>query len=338
MAKIAVLGAGGFGTSLAVMAALDGHETTLWAHRPETLEKLAAERENKRLLPGIAIPQSVRFSSDIAQAAQADLILLATPSHAVRETGRRLAEFLPVSGGPVVASVAKGLELSTLNRLSQVLEQELGRPCVMLSGPSHAEELARQDPTTVVAASARRELSEYVQEMLMSPALRIYVSDDLVGVELGGALKNVIALAAGVCTGLNFGDNAKAALMTRGITEIARLGVSMGAKAETFAGLSGIGDLIVTCTSVHSRNRQAGIYIGQGNTPEQAMSKVGSTVEGYRAAKAAYELAAQRHVEMPIVEQVYQVLYEGKPAQQAVSSLMGRPKRHESEVIWLLSR
>lgn len=337
MADIAVLGAGAFGTALAVLTAGEGHRVTLWASSAASLEAIARDGENRRRLPGVPVPDSIHLSSDLEDVRQAELILLAVPSFAVRETARRLRSYFSPER-QIVVSVAKGLEADTLKRFSQVIEEELSAPPVILSGPSHAEEIAVRVPTTVVAASVRRADAERVQEILMNPALRIYVNDDVTGVELGGALKNIIALAVGACDGLGLGDNARAALMTRGITEIARLGVAMGAKSETFAGLSGIGDLIVTCTSRHSRNRRAGILIGQGISSQEAVEKVGSTVEGYFAADAAYRLSRRLGVEMPIIRQVHQVLHEGKHPKQAIADLMERPKRHESEVIWLLTK
>lgn len=337
MADIAVLGAGAFGTALAVLAAEEGNQVMLWASSAASLEAIARDGENKKRLPGVPVPSSVRLILELEKVSDADLVLLAVPSFAVRETARKLRPYF-VPERQTVVSVAKGLEAGTLKRFSQVIEEELSVSPVILSGPSHAEEIAVKVPTTVVAASQRRADAERVQELLMSPTLRIYVNDDVIGVELGGALKNVIALAVGACDGLGLGDNARAALMTRGITEIARLGIAMGAKSETFAGLSGIGDLIVTCTSRHSRNRRAGILIGQGCSAGEAVEKVGSTVEGYFAADAAYQLAQRLGVEMPIIRQVHQVLHEGKTPRQAISDLMERPKRHESEVIWLLTK
>ena len=336
MANIAGLGAGAFGTALAVLAAGQGHRVSLWASNPESLEAIRKDGENRKRLPGVTVPESIYLSHQLEDAAQAELILLAVPSFAVRQTAAKLRPYFSPDRQTVV-SVAKGLEAGTLKRFSQVLEEELGVPPVILSGPSHAEEIAVGVPTTVVAASRRRADAEWVQDQLMSPALRIYVSDDVTGVELGGALKNIIALAVGACDGLELGDNARAALMTRGITEIARLGVAMGARSETFAGLSGIGDLIVTCTSRHSRNRRAGLLIGRGCDAQQALAQVGSTVEGYFAADAAYRLAESLGVEMPIIRQVHQVLHEGKMPRDAIAALMERPKRHESETIWLLS-
>ncbi len=337
MAHIVILGAGGFGCSLAYTCAKQGHAVWLWSPFTEEVERVSTTRQNARLLPGITLPASVEVTADIACAAFAEVLIVATPSFAVRSACKAAAPHLPRQA--VAACVAKGFEPETLKPLSEVMEEELRQnACVIVSGPSHAEEIARGVPTTVVAASRQRSAAEQVQEQLATPTLRIYVNDDVMGVELGGALKNVIALAAGICDGLGLGDNAKAALMTRGITEIARLGVALGAKTETFAGLSGIGDLIVTCTSMHSRNRRAGILVGQGHTAEQAIAEVGMTVEGYTTTKSAYLLSQKVGVEMPILNAAYQVLYNGKKPEEAVCELMGRPSRHESEVIWLLSR
>lgn len=334
MADITVMGAGGFGTALAMMSHGCGHRVALWSHREAQALELAASRQQPRLLPGILIPQEIEITSQAARAARSDLVIIATPSHAVRETCRKLA---PVLGrGTVLACVSKGLEQQSHLDFAQVMSQELPQtPNVVLSGPCHAEEVARGEATTVVAASRQREVAEYVQDTLMNPTLRIYVNDDVIGVELGGALKNIIAVAAGIADGLRLGDNAKAALMTRGITEIARLGVAMGGRQETFAGLSGIGDLIVTCTSMHSRNRRFGILVGEGRPVEEALTQVGMVVEGYSCTRTAYELSRKMGVEMPIVTQAYEVLYHGKAPQAALRELMERPKRHESERIWL---
>lgn len=337
MAKIWVLGAGGFGISLTVMCAGNGHMVTAYSPFQAEIETLDRDREHKKLLPGVKIPDNVTLTSSLPETLDTDMVIIAVPSFAVRDISRKLEGRLPSKA--VVACVAKGFEENTLMTLADVMGQELPRnDIVMISGPSHAEEVGRGVPTTVVAASRSRAAAELVQDTLMCPTLRIYVNDDVLGVELGGALKNVIALAAGIADGLKIGDNAIAALMTRGITEIARLGVAMGAKTETFAGLSGIGDLIVTCTSMHSRNHRCGIFIGEGCTAQEAIEKVGMTVEGYKAAKCAHLLAQKMRVEMPIIEQVYAVLYEGKTPQAAIHDLMERPKRHESETIWLLSR
>ena len=335
MAKIAVLGCG-FGTALAVLAAQNGHEVVLWSKFSQELEEIRRDGEQKRLLPGVKVPESICLTNDLADLRHCGMCIVAVPSFAVRDTARAANEHL--SKDAIIVNVSKGLEEGSYKRLSQVLGEELpDRRIVVLSGPSHAEEVGLGVPTTVTVASMQRSAAEEVQETLMCPSLRLYVNDDVIGVELGGALKNVIALAAGVSDGRKLGDNTKAALMTRGITEIARLGIAMGAKNETFAGLSGIGDLIVTCTSMHSRNRRAGILIGQGTPAEDAVAAVG-TVEGYHCAKTAYGLSQKLGVEMPIVQQAYKVLYEGKTAAEALQDLMERPKRHESEVIWLLSR
>lgn len=337
MCSIVILGAGGFGCSLAALCGNNGHKVWLWTPFEQEAQAVAQARENVRLLPGIRIPDGVEVTSDVSCVANADLVIVATPSVAVRSACQAAAPHL--SEKAVAACVSKGFEPETLKTLSDVMEEEFARnSCVILSGPSHAEEIAKGVPTTVVAASKSRTAAQFVQDELMCANLRIYANDDVLGVELGGALKNVIALAAGICDGLQLGDNAKAALMTRGITEIARLGVAMGAKTETFAGLSGIGDLIVTCTSMHSRNRSAGMLIGQGKSAPQAIAEVGKTVEGYITAKSAYHLCQKWGIEMPICTEVYQVLYEDKLPGDAIRDLMGRPKRHESEVIWLLSR
>lgn len=337
MAKITILGAGGFGVALGVMCHRYGNAVSLWTPFAQEMETLRRDREHKKLLPGIRIAEDIGIGTDLAPAGAADLVLIATPSHAVRETAKRLAAVLPPE--VPVGCVAKGLEESTLKTLSRQMEEELPRnPAVILSGPSHAEEVAKGCATTVVAASRSRQAAEFAQDTLMNETFRIYTSDDVLGVELGGAVKNVIALAAGILDGLEAGDNTKAALMTRGITEIARLGVALGAKQETFFGLSGIGDLIVTCSSAHSRNRRCGILIGENVPVQEAVRRIGMTVEGYRCAKAAYELSRRNKIYMPIVTGAYQVLYEGKRPAEVVRDLMALPKRHESESVWLLTR
>ncbi len=333
-AAVTVLGAGGFGTALAMQAHACGHRVSLWSHRTEEAQRLDREREQPKLLPGVRIPGEITITDDIACVRGSRLVILAVPSFAVRETCQRLCPYL--DEGAVVACVSKGLEKGTFKDFSQVMTEELPHNAnVVLSGPSHAEEVARGEATTVVAASYDRQASQLVQDLLMGPGFRIYVNDDVVGVELGGALKNIIAVCAGIGDGLGIGDNAKAALMTRGITEIARLGVAMGGHKETFGGLSGIGDLIVTCSSMHSRNRRFGILVGQGVPVEQALQQVGMVVEGYACTQTAHQLAQKMGVEMPITDQAYQVLYQGKSPADALRDLMGRPRRHESESIWL---
>lgn len=337
MAKVWIMGAGGFGVALAVMCAGNGHQVTAYSPFQQEIETLLRDGEHKKLLPGVKLPANLALTWELPDTVKTDLVIVATPSFAVRTACQSLAGKLDRK--TIVSCVAKGFDKDTLETMTDVMADELpNNPIVAISGPSHAEEVGRGVPTTVVAASRSRTAAEFVQDTLMCPTLRIYVNDDVIGVELGGALKNVIALAAGVADGLKIGDNAVAALMTRGITEIARLGVAMGAQAETFAGLSGIGDLIVTCTSMHSRNHRAGILIGQGKTAEEAVKAIGMTVEGYTATECAHKLAKKYNVVMPIMEQVYEVLYHGKKPQDAIHDLMERPKRHESEYIWLLSR
>ena len=333
MADIAVLGSGGWGTALAV-ALCARHTVSLWSPFSEEVAALRRDRAQPKLLPGITLDPAIRITDDLGCVRQADMAIIATPSFAVRETAARLRGVAPE--GVVIVNVAKGIEDESLLRLSQVIEQELpGMQVASLSGPSHAEEVAKFVPTSLVAASRDRRCAEFVQGLISSPALRVYTNDDVVGVELGGALKNIIALAAGISDGLGLGDNTKAALMTRGLSEIARLGVQLGARQETFAGLTGIGDLVVTCTSMHSRNRRFGILVGEGVPPQEALSRVGMTVEGYHAVKTARRLAMSCGVEMPITEQCYRVLYEGASARDAIRNLMGRPRKHEQEHPWI---
>lgn len=333
MAKITVLGSGGWGTALAVMCKKYGNEVNLWSPFAQEIDTIRRDGENKRLLPGVKVPAGINLTTDISFAGKCDFLILAVPSSAVRSTAEKLKNI--VKPGNIIIDVAKGLEEDTLKRMSQVIEEELPDvKTVVLSGPSHAEEVSRDVPTAVVAASKYSDAAEKVQEVLMNPNFRIYVNSDVTGVEIGASLKNVMALAAGVCDGLKLGDNTKAALMTRGIAEMSRLGVAMGGSAQTLAGLSGVGDLIVTCTSMHSRNRRAGIYIGEGLSAKEAIEKVGMTVEGYKTTHAAYVLSKRQGVEMPIVDECYAVLFEGKNPSQAISSLMMRRKKSENEELW----
>lgn len=334
MADFTILGMGGFGLSLAVMLNNFGHNVTVWSAFEQEVEDIRRDGENKQKLPGVKVSDEIRLTNDISLVKDADIVIFGIPTRKLREVAKKAAPHL--SAKTVVVNTGKGLEDDTLKRMSEVLEEELpaDQPIVVLSGPSHAEEVALGMPTTVVAASKDSKYSDYVQSVMSNNTFRIYINNDLVGCELGGSLKNVIALCAGICDGMGFGDNTKAALMTRGITEIARLGVALGGKSETFAGLTGIGDLIVTCTSMHSRNRRAGILIGQGTDPEQAVIQVG-TVEGYICTRAAYNLAKKVGIDMPITEQCYRVLFEGLSAKAAVNNLMGRPKRHEAETVWV---
>ncbi len=332
MANISVLGAGGWGTALAVMADRHGHSVTLWSPFQEEVESIRRHGQHVKLLPNIGVSPSIRLTTDIAVAAEADLLILAVPSFAIASTARQLRPFL--KQGTIVANAGKGLEEDSFCRFTEAIERELpGVTAVALSGPSHAEEVGRGIPTVVVSAAHDMAAAQAVQNLLMNPSFRIYTCEDVVGVELGGALKNVIALAAGICDGLDMGDNTKAALMTRGLAEIARLGVSMGANSATFAGLSGMGDLVVTCGSMHSRNRRAGILIGQGKSPEEAVKTVG-TVEGYFAVKTAYALSQKAGVVMPITEACYRICYEGFSPKEAVSALMQRPCGNEQDGLW----
>jgi len=326
--KIAVVGSGAWGTALAIRLQKNGHDVTMWTFETELIDQMRSARKNPRL-PNAVLPDKMQISGDYACVAGCKIVVVACPSFPIRSVCRGIAPYLDADA--VMVSVAKGIEEGTLLRMSQVVQQETGKPVVVLTGPSHAEEVAVDIPTGCLAACEDRALAEMVQDAFMSDALRVYTSPDAVGAELGAALKNVIALCAGVTDGLGYGDNTKAMLMTRGLTEIARLGVALGANKDTVAGLSGVGDLIVTCTSMHSRNRRAGILIGQGKTPEQAMEEVGAVVEGYYATKSAYQLAKKLNVEMPIIQAAYAVLYEGKEAAQVVSALLHRSKKPESE-------
>lgn len=327
--KITVLGSGSWGTAVACLFADIGHDITLWSFKTEERDALLCDGENREFLPGVKIPGTVKFTSDFDSLKSAELVVSAVPSHAVRQTARKIREYY--NGCPIL-NISKGLEQHTLLRLSEVIKSEIENATVaVMSGPSHAEEVGRKLPTTNIIACADHDLAKYLQEHLMSRVFRIYTSDDIIGVELGGSLKNVIALCAGICDGLGFGDNTKAALMTRGIAEIARLGTVMGAKRETFSGLSGIGDLIVTCTSMHSRNRRAGILIGEGMKVSDAIDKVHMVVEGVRTADAAMELSKKYGVDMPICSEAYKVLFEDKPARDAVYDLMLRGKKSELE-------
>ena len=333
MSKIAVLGSGGFGLSLAVMADAHDHEVTVWSAFSDEIEMLRMEREHKKLLPGVKIRESIDLITDISGICDCDIVIFAIPSSFVRKIAKIAAPHIKKKA--IIVNTGKGLEDDTFKRLSEVIFEEIpANPIVSISGPSHAEEVALGYPTTVTAASTDRDAMYYIQDKLSNEAFRIYACDDIIGVELGGALKNIIALCAGICDGMGYGDNTKAALMTRGLTEIARLGVKLGGRPETFSGLSGIGDLIVTCTSMHSRNRRAGMLIGQGMPPAEAVAQVG-TVEGYVCAKIVWKLAKEVGVSMPITEKLYEVFVENKSIKQALSELMQRPKCHEMEKSWL---
>ena len=326
--KVAVIGSGAWGTALAIRLHKNGHEVTVWTFEKDLIPEMEATRRNLRL-PGVELPEGMKISGDYACIQGAKLVVMASPSFPMRSVCRGAAPFIDEDA--VVVSVTKGIEDGTCKRMSEIVAEETGKKVVVLCGPSHAEEVALSIPTGCLAACEDQALAEFVQDAFMSEHLRVYTSADPMGAELGAALKNVIALCAGVCDGLGCGDNTKAMLMTRGLTEMARLGISMGAQKDTFAGLAGVGDLIVTCTSVHSRNRRAGILIGQGKSVKEAMDEVGAVVEGYYAAASAYALCKKQGVEMPIVTAAYQCLYEGLSAKDAVHALLGREKKPEQE-------
>lgn len=336
MAKITVYGAGSWGTALAVSMGKAGHEVALFGRNPDEMSLMDQRRENLRYLPGVVLPQTVKPTTDRAELKDSEMLVLSVPSHSVRETAQKIRTHL--KPGTIVVNTAKGLEEGSHKRLSEVLCEELpDNPIVVLSGPSHAEEVGKDMPTTVVVASRDSAAAEAVQDRMMTPKFRVYTNPDTIGVELGGAFKNIIALCAGFADGLGFGDNTRAALMTRGIAEITRLGVAIGGNPLTFAGLAGVGDLIVTCTSQHSRNRRAGVALGQGKPLDQVLKEVGMVVEGVRTTRVAYELSRQYGISMPITEQAYQVLFEGTDPKAAVSALMMRGKKHEIEEVALIA-
>ncbi len=326
--KAVVVGSGAWGTALAIRLCKNGHDVTMWTFEKDLIPEMEATHRNPRL-PNAVLPETLKISGDYACARGAKLVVIASPSFPLRSVSKGVAPY--IDDDAVVVSVTKGLEQGTHLRMSQVVAQETGKDVVVLSGPSHAEEVSIDVPTGLLSASADQKKAEFVQDAFMSDTLRVYTSADPAGAELGAALKNVIALCAGITDGLGFGDNTKAMLMTRGLTETARLGVALGAKKETFTGLAGVGDLIVTCTSMHSRNRRAGILIGQGKDAQTAMKEVGAVVEGYYAAKSAYELGKAMNIDMPITEAAYKVLYEGADVKKAVQALLTRQRKAESE-------
>ncbi|MBS4539710.1 NAD(P)H-dependent glycerol-3-phosphate dehydrogenase [Clostridium sp. D2Q-11] len=327
--KIGILGGGSWGTALAILLAKKGIDVDIWVRNKEKEANMNKIRENVKYLPGIVLPNNINITSDIQKSIHnKDIILLAVPTHGVRNTLEMIKNDL--KEGQIIVNVAKGIEVGSLERISEIVEELVPTSkYAILSGPSHAEEVAKDIPTAVVVASKTKEVAEYIQEFFMTPKFRVYTNPDVIGVELGGALKNVIALGAGISDGLKYGDNTKAALMNRGIIEIARLGEKMGANKMTFAGLSGIGDLIVTCTSMHSRNRRAGIKIGEGLSMDEAITSVGMVVEGIKTSKSAYNLSKKYGVDMPIVDEIYGVLYENKDVKNSVINLMLRDKTHE---------
>lgn len=334
MAKVSILGGGSWGIALAVLLHKNGHHITIWSALENEIEMLKSTHEHK-MLPGVKLAEDMVFTTEDQEAVRGkDLIVMAVASSFTRTTSHRFSHL--IVPGQKIVNVAKGIEEKTLMTLSEIIEQEIPQADVaVLSGPSHAEEVSRGIPTTIVVGAKSRSTAEYIQNLFMNEVFRVYTSPDVLGMELGGSLKNVVALAAGIADGLGYGDNTKAALITRGITEIARLGTAMGGKFETFCGLTGIGDLIVTCASMHSRNRRAGILIGQGKSCEEAMKEVQMVVEGVYSAKAAMALAKKYEVQLPIIEQVNAVLFEGKSADQAVKELMLRDKKIEvSDTEW----
>lgn len=331
MKKIGIIGAGSWGTALAVLLNNNGQQVTVWSVIEDEIKMLKEEREHKDKLPGITLSENIQFTTNLQEAIQGkDLLVLAVPSPYTRSTSKKMKEF--VAEGQIIVNVAKGIEENTMKTLTAIIEEEIPQAVVtVFSGPSHAEEVGRGLPTTCVVGAKEEATAVYIQEIFMNNVFRVYTSDDILGIELGGALKNVIALAAGVADGLGYGDNIKAALITRGISEISRLGVAMGGRKETFGGLTGIGDLIVTCASMHSRNRRAGILIGKGYSVDEAMKEVKMIVEGVYSAKAALQLSKKYNVELPIIEQVAAVLFEGGSPNNAVDALMGREKKSELE-------
>ena len=331
MAKISVIGSGGWGIALTILLHKNGHNLTIWSFDKKEAEELKKTRQNKTKLPNILLPEDVKVTDDLKEAVDdKDILILAVPSKAIRSVSKSLKNI--IKDNQIVVNVAKGLEEDTLETMTDIIEEELkdkNPKVAVLSGPSHAEEVGRGIPTTCVVSAHNKELTLYLQNIFMNPSFRVYTSPDMLGIEIGGALKNVIALAAGIADGLNYGDNTKAALITRGIKEISALGVAMGGEQSTFYGLTGLGDLIVTCASMHSRNRRAGILLGQGKTLDEAIKEVNMVVEGVYSAKSALMAAKKYNVEIPIIEQVNAVLFENKNAAEAVNELMIRDKKLE---------
>ena len=330
MAKVGIIGAGSWGCALSLLLHNNGNQITVWSIMEDEINMLKKEHEHKDKLPGVILPDDMEFTTDLEEAVSGkDVLVMAVPSPFTRSTSAKMAPY--ITDGQKIINVAKGIEETTLMTLSEIIEQEIpGAEVAVLSGPSHAEEVGKGIPTTIVVGAKNKETAEYLQNLFMSNVFRVYTSSDVLGIELGAALKNVVALAAGMADGLGYGDNTKAALITRGIAEIARLGISMGGRLETFYGLTGIGDLIVTCASMHSRNRRAGILIGKGASMEEAMAEVKMVVEGVYSAKAGYALAQKYNVPVPIIEQVNKILFEGMSAKDAVNELMLRDKKVEN--------
>ncbi len=331
--KICILGGGSWGTALSILLAKKEKEVDLWVRNKKQFEDMSTNRVNQKYLPNVFLPENLNLVNDLEKAvAGKNIIILAVSTHGVRKVLESIKKY--VNKKQIIVNVAKGIENETLYRVSEIVEEILpNNRFVCLSGPSHAEEVAKDIPTTVVSSSKEIITAEYIQDVFMTPNFRVYTNKDLIGVELGGALKNIIALGAGISDGLEYGDNTKAALMTRGISEMARLGKAMGADLSTFWGLAGIGDLIVTCTSMHSRNRRAGILIGKGKSTKEAEEEIGMVVEGVKTTKSAYKLAEKYKVDLPITKELYRVIYENGNVKESVPNLMERNKKHEMEDI-----
>ncbi|WP_458412681.1 NAD(P)H-dependent glycerol-3-phosphate dehydrogenase [Schinkia sp. CFF1] len=341
MGRCAVIGAGSWGTALAIVLADNGHEVRLWSHREDQIQEINSLHTNKKYLPGIELPTSIVGYFKLEEVLKdIEILIVAVPTKAIREVVGQIVPLL--SKKVLICHVSKGIEPDTLKRISEMIIEEvpdhLYEDIVVLSGPSHAEEVSRRQPTTVTASSANLEAAEKIQDLFINQNFRVYTNPDIVGVEIGGALKNIIALGAGISDGLGYGDNAKAALITRGLAEISRLGVKLGAKPLTFAGLTGIGDLVVTCTSVHSRNWRAGNLLGKGHNLDEVLENMGMVVEGVRTTKAAYQLAQRENTEMPITNAIYDILFNNRPPKDAVEGLMGRCKTQELEDLYQISK
>lgn len=329
MANVTFLGGGSFGTALSIMLAKKGYNINIWARDQKVVDDINIKRENIKYLPNVVIPSNVTAFSELDKAiSDSEIVVLSVPSHAVREMSKKVKSF--INDNTIIVNISKGIEENSFKRLSQVIEEEIPKnPIVVLSGPSHAEEVALDIPTTVVVTSKKMEYAKKIQDLFMTSKFRVYTNDDIIGIEIGGAVKNIIALAAGISDGIGYGDNTKAALMTRGMSEIIRIGLQLGAKQETFSGLTGIGDLIVTCTSMHSRNRKAGILIGKGYKLEEACKEIGMVVEGVKACRAFYKLKNKLEVSMPITDTLYKVLFEDMDPKYGVYELMSRDKKDE---------
>lgn len=329
--RIGVLGGGSWGTALAILLANKGYDVDMWLRDHSQIEEMENLRVNSKYLPNVALPSNIKLTNDLEKLSyNKDMIVLSVGTHGIREVLNNCKSY--INSKQIMVNVSKGIENDSLLRISEIVEELLPRnKYAVLSGPSHAEEVSKDMPTTVVSASKHKEVAEYVQDLFITPSFRVYTNPDVIGVELGGSLKNVIALGAGISDGLGWGDNTKAALMTRGIFEMSRLGEKMGAQGSTFSGLSGIGDLIVTCTSMHSRNRRAGILIGQGMKVEDAIKNIGMVVEGIKTTKSVYKLAEKYNIDMPITKEIYGILYKGNDVRDSVSNLMIRDRKHEME-------